>query len=80
MGSHAPSFTAVARALEELPSALRHVRRSRRLALRQVAEECGVPFTTLHRLECGGNCSLTTARAVLLWLDAMPGEADDPEV
>lgn len=77
MGSRSPSFAAVAGALGDLPAALRIMRQSRRLSLREVADQCGVSFNALSRLERGGDCSLDNAKAILLWLDTSPTATEE---
>lgn len=81
MGSRPPSFAEVAATLVDLPVALRIVRQSRQLTLRDVEAQSGVSFNALSRLERGRDCSLSNARAVLLWLDccAQVDEDDDAD-
>lgn len=58
-----------AEALAALPQAIQAVRVARRLSLRDAADEMGVSFNTLHRLEKGGNCTLANVVAAVRWLE-----------
>jgi hypothetical protein len=66
----------LAEALDSLPVAVRAVRVARRLSLRDAADEMGVPFNNLHRLEKGGNCTLTTVVAAVRWLEGVRASDD----
>jgi len=66
------SYTDIARQLERLPDLVRDARRARQLSLRVAAEQAGLSFTTLSRVENGGDCSLANAMLILLWLDQRP--------
>jgi len=78
MAERLVSFTEIARVLEDLPVIVRSVRRARRLSLREMADQSGVSFNTITRLEHGAACSIRSAAALLLWLDEAP--APVPEV
>lgn len=58
--------------LDELPVALRIVRRVRNLTLEEAAREAGISRSIFDRLEDGAGCSLHTLRKVLIWLDRQP--------
>lgn len=72
MGSErrAMGFLEMAGVLDDLPLIVTTVRRMRGLSLRDAAKESGVAFTTLSRIERGGDASMSSLRALLLWLDA----------
>lgn len=55
-------------ALLTVPNRIRHHRSRRAISLRTAAEEMGIGFNTLTRIECGGNYTEDTLRAVLCWL------------
>jgi transcriptional regulator with XRE-family HTH domain len=63
-------------ALDSLPAAVRTVRSTRGLSLRAAAEEMGISFNTLTRLEKGEEVVVSNARAALLWV-ANPGAVRD---
>lgn len=53
--------------LESLPVIVREARRRKGLSLRSAAEEIGVSFSTMSRIEAGHGCVLESAIAVLWW-------------
>lgn len=60
----------LAEVLVSLPLILREMRRARGISLRKAAEEIGVGFTTLHRMENEtSSFDVRTALAVMRWLD-----------
>lgn len=59
--------------IEELPTMLRIVRRLRGISLRTAAEEIGISFSTVDRIERGEECYLSAALACLRWVDRPPG-------
>lgn len=63
------TYEELAALLASLPMLLREARRARRLSLRAAAEQIGVSYSTIHRLEYGGDCERMTAVAILGWLD-----------
>jgi predicted transcriptional regulator len=64
------SFAELVEIIDQLPAAVKLARRSRRLNLREAAEQSGVSFNTLSRIERGcGNCSLANLRSLLVWMD-----------
>jgi DNA-binding transcriptional regulator YiaG len=78
MADRAPStFADLVGVLDDLPAAIRAVRRARRLSLRQVGEQAGVSFSTVSRVESGADCDTGTVRALLLWLDKEPTHVSD---
>jgi ribosome-binding protein aMBF1 (putative translation factor) len=73
------SFAELVEIVDEIPAAVKTTRRARGLNLREAAEQSGVSFNALSRIERGGDCSLANLRALLVWLDqssvgAMGGE------
>lgn len=57
---------------DELVGAFIQRRRCLGLSLRQVAEQCGVSFNTLSRIERGRNFTASRARLIREWLDDHP--------
>lgn len=55
--------------LGDLPLILRSARRMRGLSLRAAAQEIGVNFNTVGRVENGTECDTGTLVAILRWLD-----------
>lgn len=64
------TFAELVQVLDDLPVIALNARRSRRLSQRAAATEIGVSFSTISRIETGGECSSVSLRAVLLWLDS----------
>lgn len=64
------SFGELAKVLDDLPVIVLNARRLRRMSQREAAAEIGVSYSTISRIETGGECSSVSLRAVLLWLDA----------
>lgn len=60
--------------LEDLAALVAGYRRSRKLSLRKAAEETGVAFNTLARIEKGFIPDLETFRRVSAWIGMSPGE------
>jgi hypothetical protein len=54
--------------LSALPETLRSVRLLRGKSLRQVADETGLSFSTVARIEKGEDCALSSAKRLLLWI------------
>lgn len=71
----AGAYTTAADLLDRLPTQLQLARRSRGLTMRQVADMVGCSASTVHRIEAGDGCALSTAVAVLRWLEGPPGAA-----
>lgn len=68
--SAAPTgYRELAEVLDNLPSLVREARRARGLSLRAASKQSGITFTTLMRVEKGEGVTVTTAVAVLRWLD-----------
>mgnify|MGYP000943708711 CR=1 FL=1 len=63
-----------------LGDALRGERRQRRISLRDLADEIGVSFNTLSRVERGHLPDLTNYNKIVSWLRAPGLLADDLEV
>jgi DNA-binding XRE family transcriptional regulator len=63
------SYSELAYVLDRLPLLLREARRSRRLPMRVAAQEVGLSPATLCRIEAGEDCELSSALALLRWLD-----------
>lgn len=55
--------------LDTLPEALRDARKRRGMGLRQVADDSGVGFATIWRIERGEGCSVPTAVSLMRWLE-----------
>lgn len=70
MRDHVTTYREIADLLDDLPIALRTVRRSRGLSLREVARQTGISFSTVLRIEAGEGCHLDNVLAILRWLDA----------
>lgn len=66
------SYHAVSEAVEELPIAVRTIRRVRRLSQHQAAEEIGVAQSTLAKIEDGGEYRTGTLLMILRWMDSQP--------
>lgn len=71
------SFASVLEILDELPTAIRTVRRIRRLSQAQAADEIGCGQATLGKIEAGGEYNSPTLRKVISWLDSQPETAMD---
>jgi transcriptional regulator with XRE-family HTH domain len=69
MTRRSASYGEAADILADLAVSLRAVRRSRRLDLRETADQSGVSLNTLSRIERGRECGVTSAVRVLRWLD-----------
>lgn len=61
--------------LSSLPLLLREARRTRRLSQRAAAEQIGVSFSTISRIEDDRDGMVSNALAVLRWLDDQPKES-----
>lgn len=68
-GASLTSYAELAEVIANLPMLLREARRVRRLSIRAAAREIGMSFSTVTRIENGGDCALSNAGAVLRWLD-----------
>lgn len=67
------TYSELASVLADLPLLLRETRRARKLSQRGAASEIGSHFSTIRRLEQGdADCGLTTAIAILRWMDYTP--------
>lgn len=71
------SYGAALEIIDELPTAIRAVRRIRRLSQAQTAEEIGCGQATLGKIEAGGEYNTPTLRKILKWLDSQPETAMD---
>lgn len=58
--------------LDLLPKLMASKRQMLRLTLREVAEQVGVNYGTLSRMERGDNATLKNAVLVLKWIDTPP--------
>lgn len=67
-------YAELADIIGNLPLLLREARRARGLALRAAADELGMSFNTVTRIEQGTDCVLSNAVAVLRWLDQTAGK------
>lgn len=63
------TYTELAGVLGALPMLLREARRSRGLSLRATAEQVGIDFNTLRRIEVGGQFNTKALLPILRWLD-----------
>lgn len=52
-----------------LPLLVREARRARGLTIRAAADEVGLAHSSLHRIEQGEDCRLSSALLVLAWLE-----------
>ena len=73
------SYTELAQVIEDLPVIVKSARRMRRLSLRGAAEQIGLGFTTVQRVEAGADMDTGTLKALLRWLDE-PAAPDAAEV
>lgn len=63
------SYAELADVLASLPLIAREMRRARGISLRAAAQEVGVSFSTLHRIESGEDCVASHLIAVMRWID-----------
>ncbi len=73
MAAAPTSYPEIALVLDRLPVLLHEARRARGLSVRAAANEIGISFATVSRIEAGEDCVLSNATAVLRWLDAGSG-------
>lgn len=66
------TYTEFATLVEQLPILIRERRRAKGLSLRDAGLEIGVSFSTVTRMESGGDASTVSLVAVLRWLDRDP--------
>jgi ribosome-binding protein aMBF1 (putative translation factor) len=59
---------------------LREARRARGLSLRAAADELGMSFNTVTRIEHGADCALSNAVAAMRWLDQTAAHHTVPDV
>lgn len=78
MADETQGVPTVAEAIAALPAAVAAVRSARRLSLRAAADEMGIGFSNLHRLEKGGNCTLATVTAAARWLEGPANSGANP--
>jgi DNA-binding transcriptional regulator YiaG len=73
MGRDQPtSYRELADVLNALPLLMREARRARGLSQRATAEQLGMSFATVSRIEEGRDGMVSNALAVLAWLDQTP--------
>ena len=72
------SYTELAQVIADLPVIVRSARRMRRLSLRGAAEQIGLGFTTVQRVEAGHDMDTGTLQAILRWLDDPAPAPSDP--
>lgn len=72
--SHMPltRYAELAEVVDNLPILLREARRDRGLSMRAAAREISIALSTVDRIERGEDCTLSSAVAVLRWLDTAP--------
>lgn len=71
------TYADLVQVLDDLPVAVRSVRRARRLSQRDVGALTALSYSTICRVEAGEEYSSTSLRALLLWLDADPAAAGE---
>jgi transcriptional regulator with XRE-family HTH domain len=71
-------YTELAEVLSLLPVLVREARRARGLSQRAAAEQVGISFSTISRLENGEDLVMSNVFRLLCWLDArtLDEEAD----
>lgn len=69
MNDQPTPYTELADVLDGLPLLVREARRARGLSLRAAADQIGIGFATVSRIEGGNDCALSNAVAVVRWLD-----------
>jgi ribosome-binding protein aMBF1 (putative translation factor) len=67
-GDRPNQYLATADILARLPKLLHEAREARGLSMRAVADELCVAPSTVHQIETGEGCHLSTAVRVLFWL------------
>lgn len=72
MSERLTPYRELAEIIDRLPLLTREARRARGLSLRMAADKIGISFNTVTRIEHGDDCSLSSAVAVLRWLDWTP--------
>jgi transcriptional regulator with XRE-family HTH domain len=73
---HPTSYQELADVLKTLPLLLREARRARGLSQRATAEQIGMSFATVSRIEEGRDGMVSNAVAVLAWLDQTPAREE----
>lgn len=71
--THIPAtdYAQAARAITTLGQDARSIRAEAGLSLRDAAQDMGVAFSTLHRIEQGREANGSSLQAVMRWVDAM---------
>lgn len=72
MNDQPTPYAELADVTTNLPLLLREARRARGLSMRTAADQLGMSFSTVQRIEIGQDCVLSNAVAVLRWLDQTP--------
>lgn len=70
------TYTELAGVLAAVPLLLREARRQRQVSAREAAEQLGMSFPTVARIERGEDCMLSNVVKVLRWLD-QPGVKEE---
>ncbi|MBO3751559.1 helix-turn-helix domain-containing protein [Streptosporangiaceae bacterium NEAU-GS5] len=70
--SQPTTYRELADVLNSIPLLLREARRARGLSQRATAEQLGMSFSTVCRIEDGRDGMVSNALAVLAWLDQTP--------
>lgn len=65
---HLTPYAELAEVLANLPLLVRERRRQERLSIRAAAEQIGISFSTIHRMEHGDDMNEASLAAVLRWL------------
>lgn len=76
MNGQPTPYPELAEVLSALPILVREARRARGLSQRAAAEQIGVSFSTISRLENGEDLVMSNASRFLCWLDSRPGPPD----
>lgn len=63
------SYRELVQVLVNLPMLLHEARRARGVTLREAAKQTGLSFNTIMRMEKGTDSSMSSAIAVMNWLD-----------
>jgi transcriptional regulator with XRE-family HTH domain len=64
------TFAEMVGVVESMPVILLNFRRARGLSQRDAAEQLGLSFSTVSRIESGAEFSSVSLKAVLIWLEA----------
>lgn len=68
------TYSELAEVIAVLPMLLKETRRARGLSIRAAAEQLGMSFSTVNRIEHGDDHAVSNTVAVLRWLDQCEAE------